>query len=186
MPTYYNARKAAQIIAFFATKEPNNAMDVLKVVKLVYLSDRLSLELFGFPMLDEKYVSMEHGPVNSTTLNHITGLHSDNTEWRKFISAREGNQIKATANFAIEDLDELSEADVECMESIWNKYGHLGKYQIRDLTHDKNVIPEWEDPNGASVEIPLERILYAVGSLNPAEQAGEIRSQRNISAFFNS
>jgi len=69
----YNARKAAQVIAYLAMKAGHARLPVLKAVKLVYLADRESLSRFGFPLLEEPQVSMPHGPVNSTTYSHING-----------------------------------------------------------------------------------------------------------------
>jgi uncharacterized phage-associated protein len=67
-PVWYNARKAAQVAAFFA-KAQGGKINVLKLVKLIYLADRLALETFEHPILEDKFVSMDHGPVNSITFS---------------------------------------------------------------------------------------------------------------------
>ncbi len=72
-PIWYNARKAAQVAAFFALSE-GGKINVLKLVKLIYLADRSAMEAFEAPILNDKFVSMDHGPVNSITLNLINGL----------------------------------------------------------------------------------------------------------------
>ena len=45
----YSARKAAQVAAFFAIKE-GGAINVLKLAKLLYLSDREHLSQYDFPI----------------------------------------------------------------------------------------------------------------------------------------
>src|SRR5690348_2087883 len=91
-PVWYNARKAAQVAAFFA-KAQGGKINVLKLVKLIYLADRLALETFEYPILEDKFVSMDHGPVNSITLNYVNGMSDDRDEWAEFISDRTGHLI---------------------------------------------------------------------------------------------
>ena len=47
------------------------------------------------------------------------------------------------------------------MEHIWDKYGHMDQWQIRDYTHKH--CPEWKDPNGSALPISIEDLLIAVG-----------------------
>lgn len=46
------------------------------------------------------------------------------------------------------------------IDEVWKKYGRMGKYQIRDLTH---TLPEWHDPQGSNSPIRIEDILRAEG-----------------------
>ncbi len=181
----YNARKAAQVIAYLAMKGGNVSMSVLKAVKLVYLADRESLARFGFPILEEPYVSMPHGPVNSTTYSHINGEEKlDECGWSDFLQARENNEVAAVQGLSEDNLDELSDADIACLDTVWERFGDMGKWQIRDWTHDRNNIPEWEDPNGSSRPIPLERILSYLRIANADAQAEAINDHRQIDQLF--
>lgn len=160
----YEPRKAAQLIAALILRAGEQSLNVLKTVKLVYLIDRESISRFGFPVLDEKRFSMPQGPVNSLTLRHINGEYDlRECGWADILQDRDNHQIAvADAGMVIDDLDELSDADLECVEAVWNKFGHMSQWQLRDWTHDPNNIPEWEDPNGGSNEIPLRRIFQAI------------------------
>lgn len=181
----FNARKAAQVVAFFATKTPHCEIDILKVVKLVYLSDRASIGRFGFPILDEPHVSMPHGPVNSHTYRYINGeVELDGTGWNEFLRDRANYKVAALKKFSLDDLDELSDADVECLEEVWAKFGHMGKWEIRDWTHNRTNVPEWEDPSGSSSPIPLERIMTMLGLENVESQAATIRDFRSVDEIF--
>jgi uncharacterized phage-associated protein len=164
----YEPRKAAQLIAYLILRADGQPLNVVKAVKLVYLVDRESLRQFGFPVLDEKRVSMRHGPVNSSTYGHINGEYDlDACGWSDFLEDREHHQIAlARPDLALEDLDELSDADIACADAVWGRFGHMHHWQLRDWTHDPRNVPEWEDPNGGSAEIPLQRILHAVGVQN--------------------
>ena len=184
-PASYNARKAAQVIAYLAMKDRAACLPVLKAVKMVYLADRESLSRFGFPILEENHVSMPHGPVNSTTYSHINGEEDlDGCGWSNFIKARENNEVAAVEGLSEDDLDELSDADTLCLDAVWERFGGMGKWQIRDWTHDRNNIPEWEDPNGSSRPIPLERILSYLEIENADAQAEVIKDHRQIDRLF--
>ena len=49
----YNVRKAAQVVAFFAIRQ-GGRINVLKLSKLVYLSDRAFVEKYDVPILYDK------------------------------------------------------------------------------------------------------------------------------------
>lgn len=183
----FNARKAAQVIAFFIDKQGNANIDVLKAIKLVYLGDRQSIADYGFPIMDEGHVSMPHGPVNSTTYRHVNGEYDlDACGWSEFLEDKANHQIGAKRKFSIDDLDELSEADIQALTKVWEKFGHMNKWEIRDWTHDRKNVPEWENPNGSSRPIPLERILTLLQIENSDEQAALIEDHRHLEEVFSS
>lgn len=164
----YEPRKAAQLIAYLILKAGGQSLNVLKAVKLVYLVDRESIRCFGFPVLDEKRCSLPHGPVNSLTYGYISGSYDpEQSGWSDYLRDRENHTIAlARQGIVADELDELSEADIACADAVWEQFGHMNQWQLRDWTHEPRNVPEWEDPNGGSAEIPLQRILNAVGVEN--------------------
>ncbi|MET3615449.1 putative phage-associated protein [Rhizobium aquaticum] len=182
----YEPRKAAQLIAYLILKSGRDRLNVLKAIKLVYLVDRESIKRFGFPVLDEKRVSMPHGPVNSMTYSYIAGDYdADAVGWSDFLRDRENHDVAlASTSLNADDLDELSEADIECADAVWERFGGMDKYALRDWTHNPRNVPEWEDPQGGSNPIPLQRILNAVGVADAERFAEEAATQRNIDAAF--
>jgi uncharacterized phage-associated protein len=180
----YNPRKAAQVIAYLAIKS-GACLPVLKAVKLVYLADRESLARLGFPILDESHVSMPHGPVNSSTYSHINGEEDlDACGWTEFLRAREGHNVSIVEGITEDDLDELSDADIACLDVVWEKFGGMDKWEIRDWTHDRDNIPEWEDPHGSLRPIPLERMLSYLNVPQADAQADLIREHRTLNEVF--
>jgi len=184
----YNPRKASQIVAFFTLKTGERAINVLKAVKLVYLADRENIAISGFPILDERRVSMKHGPVNSYTYDYIKGeVHPDyDNGWSDFVSDREGHNVGiANESISFEDFDELSDAELETLEKVWNKFGHMDQWQLVSYTHIKDNIPEWEKPQGqGSITIPLKNILSAVSVPAYEEHAYEIESLNSATQFL--
>lgn len=183
----FNARKAAQIIAFFIAKSGGNSINVLKAVKLVYLGDRQSIADFGFPITDDSHVSMPHGPVNSTTYRHVNGEYDlDACGWSEFLEDKANHQVGAKQKFDIDDLDELSDADIRSLSKVWDQFGHMNQWQLRDWTHDRKNVPEWENPGGSSLPIPLERILTLLQIENADEHADLIEDHRYLDRVFSS
>lgn len=175
----YDPRKAAQVIAYLIMKSGGRSINVLKAVKLVYLTDRESVRRFGFPVLDERRCSMPHGPVNSATYSYINGeYNAEGTGWSDFLRDKENHTLAIASNdISDDDLDELSDADIQCMDAVWDRFGHMSQWDLRDWTHDPANVPEWEDPDGGSIEIPMQRMLNALGVAD-AEQFAELGKQQ--------
>lgn len=177
-PAGYRTRKAAQVAAFFAIKQ-GGAINVLKLAKLLYLGDREHLFRYDMPILFDQFVSMDHGPVTSTTLNFVNGYLEDGANWDTFISDRAGYNVGVVSgDLTIADLDELSDAEIGTLEHVWGQFGRMDRFTLRDWTHDN--CSEWEDPKGSSSSIPYERVLKFLGKDHSAEIAEEIESLRAI------
>ena len=156
----YSPRRAAQVAAYFA-QCAGGRINVLKLAKLLYLAEREHLAKFDEPMLYDRLVSMDHGPVTSMTLNYISGyLESD--DWSEFLTDRDNHEVAAAQpGLAVERYDQLSKADITILDSLWKQFGHMDRFELRDYTHDH--CPEWEDPKGSSEPIPYERVLKYLG-----------------------
>lgn len=185
MKADFNARKAAQVVAYFALKNRTGRINVLKAVKLVYLADRTCLKTHGYPIIDDDRVSMPHGPVNSTTYRYMGGECED-SEWSNILRDRSNHEISVKPHGPINNWDELSDAEIACLDAVWEKFGHMDQWQLRDWTHEKKNLPEWEDTNNSSASIPLLRILYMLRVENAEEQALLIEDHRDIDKLFRS
>lgn len=178
---WFNVRKAAQVAAYFAMRQ-GKRISILKLVKLVYLADRQSMREFGHPILDDKFVSMPHGPVNSYTYNYINGMFGECPEWSEFVGSRFGNNIGAVGQIDVDDLDELSDADLSALKQVWEDFGGMSPWELRQWTHDN--CPEWEDPEGGSEPIPHSRIFKFLGHNDGEELADDIQQKRSIDEIF--
>lgn len=179
---WFNVRKAAEACAFFALKA-HGQINVLRLAKLIYLADRRFMEKYDCTMLNDKLVSMPHGPVNSMTLNYINGMLIDE-EWERLIADRERHMLAVSdPHITVDDLDELSAAELECLEETWASFGHLDQFALRDYTHQH--CPEWEDPHGSSNPIPYARIFKFLGKTEVAEELEEkVLAERQIAAHL--
>lgn len=177
----YNVRKAAQVVAFFVLKA-DGAINVLKLSKLIYLAEREFMERYDAPMFYDRLVSMDHGPVTSISLNLINGF-LEHEDWARFVAGRSNYDVGlASPSLTPEALDELSPADLEVLQSLWDRFGDFSKYRLRDYTHD--ACKEWENPHGSSTPIPHERVFKFLNKENSEELAENIERYRATAALF--
>ncbi len=174
----YSPRKAAQTIAFFALQTGASAVSVLKAVKLVYLADRESVRRRGHPIQDEVRVSMPHGPVNSVTYDFLSGSYDpEKSGWADYLTDRANNIVGlAEENITVDDLDELSQSEIQILSDVWEQFGGMDRWALRDWTHNADNVPEWKDPNGSSRRITLREIMDAVGVDHAKERSREYQS----------
>lgn len=181
----FNERKAAQMAAFFLGQNPEGRMPHLKLIKLLYLADREAVRNFGFPISGDRMVSMPHGPVLSMTLNLMDGdIESCPGGWEDWISDKENHEISLRQPLNTETLDEIAPAELEVLRAVWQKFGFMGKWEIRDWTH--NHCSEWEDPLGSSNPIPFERLAQSVGfdAATAKELSAQIQAEQEIDKLF--
>ncbi len=180
----YSEKKATQVAAYFIYRE-GGQIKILKLMKLMYLAERKSLSRYGEPMMGDKLVSMNHGPVLSITLDHMNNfIESENDGWNEWISDREDHRVSLKKEGdPIGCLLELSDADIEILEYISKEYGHMSAFELRDFTHEHCA--EWEDPDHSSTPIPYSRVLKYVGRSDEAEDITQrIDEQSRLDNIF--
>jgi uncharacterized phage-associated protein len=180
MGTGYNERKAAHVAAFFAIKA-GGKINILAMTKLAYLGDREFLKLYDSPILFDRLVSMPHGPVDSLMYSLSSG-QMQSADWDAHMQSI-GNYMLACRNgLTTDDLDELSDAEMGALEGVWNQFGHLDRWALRDYTHDN--CDEWEDPHGSSNPIPYSRVLKVLGKDHAEDIADRIESERSLARIM--
>jgi len=178
----FKVRKAAQVAAYFALAE-GGRINVLKLIKLIYLADRRFMEKYDTPILNDCLVSMDHGPVNSMTLNYVNGLEDQRDDWDEFITDRDRHSVGLTSSkISVDNLDELSVAEIKVLEEIAKRFERWNGYMVRDYTH--NNCPEWENPHGSSNPIPYERVLKFLHKKNSAELAENIQTEIELDGLL--
>ncbi len=124
-------QKRTQAILYFANKSTNKRIKRLKLVKLLWLADRIHLNRYGRMILKDDYYALPHGPVPSKTMDQsklsIPNVYNVN-----------GFNLEAEDDF---DLKYFSESDLEVMEEVWNKFGKMTEFKLRDYSH---LFPEWK------------------------------------------
>lgn len=158
----YSEKKAAQVAAYFIFRE-GGTIEILKLMKLMYLAERESLLKYGEPITGDNFYSMNHGPILSITLDHMNNfIESEEDGWESWISDRENHMLELRVS---EDptpkLLQLCDADVEVLDSVYKEFGGYTGGELRNITH--KICTEWEDPDYSSIPIPYSRVLKCVG-----------------------
>ena len=179
--------KAAANMAVYLLRKNGAPMSHLKLMKLMYLSERTSLKEYANTISGDRFVSMQHGPVLSATLDYMNGYtKSQPGGWDTFISARANNQLSVKNNVPENGsaLGHISKSSMAAMDKVWDEFGTMEPFEIRDYTH--NHCPEWEDPHGSSLPIPIERVLCAVGYTEKQARsiAKRLEEEEGIGEFF--
>lgn len=136
-------------------------MAYIKLLKLLYLAERDAMAKWGDSISGDRFVSMPHGPVLSQTYDLIKGHCQNESPWQQAIQDEANYEVSLKDGIQFDDLDELSRAEIRILESVYERFGHMQRFELVDYTHD--YCPEWENPNGGSFPIKPESILRAVG-----------------------
>ena len=188
MISLFDERRAAQSAALLLYRA-GGSLPLIKLIKLMYLAERLSLHRYGEPLTGDRLVSMTHGPVLSQTYNHINGaVQSINGGWDSWVSDRAGYEVALRDPSMVrspeQDLLALSESDLEVLDETWAEFGHWDRWALVKYTHDH--CPEWEDPDGSSTPISYRRLFTKLG-YSPEQVnalASRLAEQEQLSASF--
>lgn len=163
-------KKAGQLIYFFLDHADRRGMHItkLRLIKWIYIAERESYREFGEPLIGDKLCSLKHGPVPSETLAMIEGKKL--STWSNiFLVYRQNKhqylQIAKNCLYSnVDNLDRFSEAEIQVLESVWEKYGSWSSKRLETHLHDKSEFPEWVWKTGDGTNwIELETILESVG-----------------------
>lgn len=165
-PAYFDERKASQAAAFLLFRA-GGRLPVIKLIKLMYLAERLSLKRYGETLTGDRLVAMPHGPVLSYTYDLIQGAYEPSAGgWDTWVSDRAGHDVELNDKSMIrspeDDLLALSESDLEVLSEVWGEFGHWDRFRLRDFTHS-GACPEWTDPNGSSTPLTYRHVLSCLG-----------------------
>lgn len=83
-PFHFQYAKAAQAVATLLRSEPHRRMNYYRLLKLLYMADRASLQESGRPIIGGRLVAMERGPLHSACYDLIKGADSEAGWWAKY------------------------------------------------------------------------------------------------------
>lgn len=113
-----------------------------RVLKLLYLAEKLHLERYGRLIVGDRYYALEYGPVATHVYDAIKSVagervyHLSNQDledgFKRCIEVK-GRYLTALCE---PNLDNLSDSDISCLEEAIGKYGALSFGKLTDLSHD--------------------------------------------------
>ncbi|CAN5872189.1 hypothetical protein BH11PLA1_BH11PLA1_15740 [soil metagenome] len=159
-----NVAKVVEAAAVLLEGEPGQAMNFMRLLKLLYIGEREMLRAHGQTMLDDRMVAMERGPVPDGVYGLIKGEHRDAAVWTKHVK-REGYRVRLVEN---PGRRLLSAAEVRLLNAVSAEHAAHDEWDMVEFTHR---FPEWikNDPGKSSARISTADILAAIGRSEDAE-----------------
>lgn len=149
--TYSASTIADWFVAWADTEEPTDLTN-LKLQKVLYYAQGHYLANQGQPLFSEDIQAWSHGPV-------VPGVYH---RFKRFGSAP--LQLDETSSFKWDDVDH---ATTQFLIRIWNTYGALAAWRLRNMTHDERPWLETFKPKVSNLVIPHDalRSFFATRSV---------------------
>jgi uncharacterized phage-associated protein len=134
----FNTDKALEALVWVANQRPN--ISFYYIVKILYYADKEHLNRYGRPILGDRYIAMEHGPVPSVVydmLGRDSFLDPDliaKVEASLEFGSGRPPTVRAKRNA---DLSLFSRTDLECLQDSISRYGSMAVSRLRALTHQE-------------------------------------------------
>jgi len=160
-PFKFDQQKAIQAVAFLLKQRHSTPKtdSYMRLLKLLYIADRESLQETGQPITGDKYIAMDRGPTLSHLLDLVRQKAYDSSEWDKFIE-RNGYEITLVAD---PGNGKLCKYEIDKLTDICNRFRDKDEWATAEETHK---FEEWEKNKpapGSVKDIPLLSLLEAIG-----------------------
>ena len=159
----YTEKKAVQA-AYHVCRFAGGTIDFQRLLKILYLADRISLEQRGRPITFDLLCNMDQGPLPSTIYDRFKPLIHRNSsipqhpEWSRAFSKQGVFNLRACEDPGV---DCLSRNNLRILEEA---YLFAQQYRIKDdLEKYLHSLPEYVDPTGSSLPISYRTILENFG-----------------------
>jgi len=156
----FNTSKATEAACVFLERG-GGQMNIMKLVKLMYLLGRLALDRRNSPICGGDYLSVRNGPVTSEVLDLVNAgrlIGESDQRWEQSVSNRTNHEVKLEKMPAREHL---SDADVSLLDEIWTEHGGKDQWQLVDWCHTH--CQEWVPMTHGCAPIAVEQIGIALG-----------------------
>ncbi|HET6883357.1 MAG TPA: Panacea domain-containing protein [Pirellulales bacterium] len=181
----FDIRKTIEAAAYLIKRHACRSENYMRLIKLLYLADRLSLKERGVTICGGSVYAMKRGPVMSQPLDLIKGRDPQSTEWEQFIKKDEFDVclVRDPGNM------NLSRADIKILERVAEEFRTLDEWALVHWCH-KNL-PEYQknwQSRGEKTRkrIPFEDVLEAVGRTKDRNAIVSAVNERSAFArFFN-
>lgn len=159
---------------------------MIKTVKLAYLADRRFLELYNRPLLNDDLYCLDHGPIDSVTLNFIKGDIRDSSKhstWAEYV----GSVDPDTYQFSVAKNDiyfgELSEAEEGVLVDLVKRFKDMKPFELVDWIYQN--CREWVNPRGTSTPLSYADVFKALGKDHPNKRLKYVEKVRRLAAATN-
>ena len=151
----FNEEKAAEAASYLLSLS-NGIMPYMKLLKLLYIADRIYLSKYHASITTDFYYSLPRGLVATAIYDCIRHPEEFDPEspWNSMIATDQPNHTVILKKPFVASWTSLEEQDI--LKAVYDKYRDTDQFTISELTHS---FPEWKDPNGSRIPLFIEDIL---------------------------
>jgi len=170
MPFQFDRAKAVQAAAFLLKTRPSRTDNYMRLLKILYVADRESLQETGTPITGDKFVSMKHGTMLTKLLDLAKKKESraypdpqNHEYWDEYI-ARDGSfDIRLLSDPGV---GALCEYEIRKLQEVAERFKDYNQFDMGKYTHE---LPEYNDPGAGSEPISFNRLLEVLGLSDAAD-----------------
>lgn len=129
------------IVLYILNSVPGKCIGKHELFKILYFASQKRLVRYGYVMIPD-FVALQYGPVPSRLFNYIK---EGNNAIAKSISIDDYMLSSSESP----DMDELSKADIECIDESIRENSGLSFYKLLEKSHDEAWQKAWEKRNGS-------------------------------------
>ena len=164
-PFHFHYGKAAQAVASLLRLEEHHRIKYYRLLKLIYIADRLGVQETGRPIIGGRLIAMERGPLHSAGFDLMKGKDIETPWWAKYFRVHD---------YDVEMIDDpgngdLSKAEIELLNRVHDEYEADDEWEVGKKTHEFAEFKKNQPGPGASKTIPFGDLLEAVGRSADAE-----------------
>lgn len=177
-----NRQRAEAMVSFFLQKG-GGALNDVKLMKLLYISDRESLRRMSETISGDEYYSIFKGPILKGTLDAITeeGSFSSVRFIRQGEEGLDTNTVQLMC--AIDPDTAFSDAEIDLLEDIWSEYGSMTKEELVNLTHSYPEYHKQSEIDKRRRHISLKSILTKGLGFSESKSEGIIQDIKYFTAI---
>lgn len=131
-----NFKKALEVILWLINKSPGLGFHA--ILKLLFFADKYHINKFGRPVVGDRYVAMQYGPVASVTYDILKGemlaIEMSGEDPLPFEVRHQGSPHVYPKR--LPNLDMLSESDIEALDHSFNLYGSMNFQELSRISHN--------------------------------------------------
>jgi hypothetical protein len=174
---------AAQAVAYF-TARAGGKIARQKLLALLYLADREGLRRYGAMITGDYLLALPSGP----GLWHITNVLGSGrplpTPWNEWIEGSDAAEVALTRDVCRDNLDHLSEVNMECLDAAWRQAGGLDSADVPSYL--QRYCPEGNIAPDAFPQISEITLLEVLGH-GPADARwifDRLETHRHMNEYF--
>jgi uncharacterized phage-associated protein len=135
----FNYKKSVQALNYLAVLE-GGAINYMKALKLIWLSDRYHLRNHGRTITGDKYYALKNGPVASFTKDIIINKHITE-ELNKYSSTFVSVNGYDLSSNSEPNTNVFSQKELEVINTVYDNYKSMTEFEISEFSHN---FPEWK------------------------------------------